>query len=494
MAGATSKTLSASKPGEYRAVLTLKSNAATIYEAVVNLAGAPCKIYELDLSCQVPNNITLPNAVAAGVQLAAGDEFTAGDYTVVVTEIISGSPAGWKGKGYIKMKLVAGIVLKQVSVNFENAVVNECYELASGSVVTDYDPTWGNILDVDDVFSILDNYVDLQAELNDFLQIFSGSPEDVAKLNEYKAKFHDLNSLIQNNGDLDAQTKSGFQGEVDGLDDYIECAGDDNQGLNLRRAAFPGICTFNPWTALAKCLGSAAIDVFLQYTCKWIELVVDGKPKNFTDFNGISAAMKWDETLASATMSCAFSLIPIPNNKAAAVLVGVGAAEGAALGFTNNVIAQYNTLKNQYPIDQIIKNIQFRPALQPAAVEGMIQVITMVVTRRVSESPKVQSFFKTLQTKANTNGMASVRKLLKNAGLDDDTIDLLLKKLGIGDRFYHKQKDLLREWKGKIDDTKSTSIQKGNFGEIASDAYLQDLGFQPLHSRIQDINKSTRQG
>ena len=168
IAGATSKTLSASKPGEYGAVLTLKSNAATICEAVINLAGAPCKIYELDLSCQIPNNITLLNAVATGVQLAVGDEFTAGDYTIVVTEIISGSPTGWKGKGYVKMKLVAGIVLKQISVNFENAVVNECYELASGSVVTDYDPNWGSVLDIDQIQNEIEN---IRNEIIEFIEI-----------------------------------------------------------------------------------------------------------------------------------------------------------------------------------------------------------------------------------------------------------------------------------------------------------------------------------
>ncbi|NBA84796.1 hypothetical protein GVN16_03450 [Emticicia sp. CRIBPO] len=183
IAGATSKTLSASKPGEYRAVLTLKSNAATICEAVINLAGAPCKIYELDLSCQVPNNITLPNAVATGVQLAVGDEFTAGDYTVVVTEIISGSPTGWKGKGYVKMKLVAGIVLKKISVNFDNAVVNECYELASGSVITDYDPNWGGILDFDEVVNEASSiYSDVSNVLKDLFSVFTGTCDQIQKI------------------------------------------------------------------------------------------------------------------------------------------------------------------------------------------------------------------------------------------------------------------------------------------------------------------------
>ncbi len=195
IAGATGRSIQISKPGEYRAVLTLKSNPQTICEAVAQISAEPCKVYELDLSCQVPNNITLPNAVAAGVQLGVGDEFTAGDYTVVVTEIISGSPAGWKGKGYVKLKAIAGIVLKKVSVNFENAVVNECYELASGSVVTDYDPSWGGVLDIDGTFDNfnkviasvkdgLDDLKDLYQTIFDRLEVLDCSQEAISKLNE----------------------------------------------------------------------------------------------------------------------------------------------------------------------------------------------------------------------------------------------------------------------------------------------------------------------
>lgn len=240
IAGATSKTLSASKPGEYRAVLTLKSNAATICEAVINLAGAPCKIYELDLSCQVPNNITLPNAVATGVQLAVGGEFTAGDYTVVVTEIVSGSPVGWKGKGYVKMKLVAGIVLKQISVNFENVVVNECYELASGSVVTDYDPNWGSIFDIDALVETINDIRDLTQTIFTWSENFTGIPEDCEFLKENLPNLKAYHSEIGNSKTFSESEitliKNSLSEAIQGFESILNdnCSCNTNQNLRIQ--------------------------------------------------------------------------------------------------------------------------------------------------------------------------------------------------------------------------------------------------------------------
>ncbi|WP_255068288.1 hypothetical protein [Lacihabitans sp. LS3-19] len=138
----------------------------------------------------------MPDIQAAGVTLAPGDKFTAGDYTVVITEITSGDPAGYKGTGYVEMKLVAGIIAKKIAVDFTNLVVNECYEMASGEVQTQYDPNWGNVIDVDagidDVKSIIDkltgkieNYDGTESSKQEICEGLNNVMQEITNNNEF---------------------------------------------------------------------------------------------------------------------------------------------------------------------------------------------------------------------------------------------------------------------------------------------------------------------
>lgn len=66
---------------------------------------------------------------------------------------------------------------------------------------------------------------------------------------------------------------------------------------------------------------------------------------------------------------------------------------------------------------------------------------------------------------------------------------------GIGkylDEIYTSQKSVINQWKNTI--ANATNIRKGNFGEMASDAFLSEKGWQPLHARLQNIDAPTRQG
>ncbi|MCA0364034.1 MAG: hypothetical protein LCH67_08320 [Bacteroidetes bacterium] len=189
IAGAPNKyEYSIDKPGEYKAVLSLKVNPATTCETTININAKPCKTFQ-DQACGTPVNVTLPDVQAVGVSLATGDKFTAGDYTVVITEITSGSPSGYIGKGYVEMRLVAGILAKKIGVDFTNLVVNECYEMAGGSVITQYDPNWGNIVDVDATFKELKSLID---DLTNKIELFDGSEQskqDICSgLNEVKGE------------------------------------------------------------------------------------------------------------------------------------------------------------------------------------------------------------------------------------------------------------------------------------------------------------------
>ncbi|TAF76572.1 MAG: hypothetical protein EAZ53_03435, partial [Bacteroidetes bacterium] len=60
------------------------------------------------------------------------------------------------------------------------------------------------------------------------------------------------------------------------------------------------------------------------------------------------------------------------------------------------------------------------------------------------------------------------------------------------DDIYNVQKNIINQWKNNI--ATATNIRKGNFGEMASDAFLAEKNFQPLHTRLQNIDAPTRQG
>ncbi len=213
----------------YIANLSLKLNPATTCTAEAHLNAIPCKSYLLDLNCQLPNNICLPDIQAVGVALAPGDKFTAGDYTVVITEITSGDPAGFIGTGYVEMKLVAGIVAKKIAVDFTNLVVNDCYEMAGGSVITQYDPNWGGVLDLDPLetnnVDIAENQgeklIENNDKINQILDIFDCSPTQIKELRKYLDEQDALASRSQKNDDYSSTQKAEIQTSVNEIKSLV---------------------------------------------------------------------------------------------------------------------------------------------------------------------------------------------------------------------------------------------------------------------------------
>ncbi|WP_337045155.1 hypothetical protein [Emticicia sp. 17c] len=189
-------TLSTDKIGEYVAILSLKMRPENTCEAKVNINAIPCKVYDGVPTCgTAPSNIEVPSTTAAGINLSIGDKFTVGDYTVVVTEITSGGAGGWNGKGYIEFKLINNITINKVAVLLENAVINECYQLAGGKIVTQYDTNWGNILDADEIIDdALSIYKKVSNNLTDLFSVFSGTCDEVLKIESEVKK---LESALQ---------------------------------------------------------------------------------------------------------------------------------------------------------------------------------------------------------------------------------------------------------------------------------------------------------
>lgn len=90
-------------------------------------------------------------------QLFPGNMFKAGDFPVKVIEA-NGSNGRFSGKGYVSFPYFKNI---KVAVNFTNIFVNNESQLAEGTVVTVYDPSWGNILDVDEVIDVVEDITDV---------------------------------------------------------------------------------------------------------------------------------------------------------------------------------------------------------------------------------------------------------------------------------------------------------------------------------------------
>jgi|GEM_PF-2903622 len=107
------------------------------------------------LDCGVSPDINLTNMEPLAT-IGVGAKFKAGDFPVEILEI-SGAAGRFTGKGYVKLPYLENI---KVAVEFTNILINTDSEMAEGTVITVYDPTWKNILDVDVVIDVADDILD----------------------------------------------------------------------------------------------------------------------------------------------------------------------------------------------------------------------------------------------------------------------------------------------------------------------------------------------
>ncbi|WP_405247892.1 fibronectin type III domain-containing protein [Cellulophaga sp. Asnod2-G02] len=92
--------------------------------------------------------------------LSKGEKFTAGDFPINVLEV-SGSKGRFTGKGYVTIPYLNSI---RVGVQFTNVLINTEKQLAEGTVITLYDPSLKNILDVDDAIETVGNVAEAVGE------------------------------------------------------------------------------------------------------------------------------------------------------------------------------------------------------------------------------------------------------------------------------------------------------------------------------------------
>jgi hypothetical protein len=141
--------------------------------------------------------------------LAPGDVVRCGDFNITIIEA-TGNANGWNGKGYVKVPTLNA----EVSIILRNAVFNDCYQLTNANataelptVYTEYDPKWGNVVDVDDVIGIFKNLI---TDFNDFLKTYKGTPEDKAKMEDFLTKMREST----NNPNLIPEVKTELETKI----------------------------------------------------------------------------------------------------------------------------------------------------------------------------------------------------------------------------------------------------------------------------------------
>ncbi|QFZ54943.1 hypothetical protein FEZ18_09095 [Oceanihabitans sp. IOP_32] len=117
-----------------------KSNWSMVKQFTTHIADNQESVYE----CGITPDFTLSNTDPLQT-LAKGDVFTAGDFPVNILNV-EGSNGRFTGTGYVTIPYLNSI---KVSVLFTNVLINTDKQLAEGTVITYYDPSLKNILDVD---------------------------------------------------------------------------------------------------------------------------------------------------------------------------------------------------------------------------------------------------------------------------------------------------------------------------------------------------------
>lgn len=175
---ATATTLTASQRGEYT-VLVQVPGLSNACEVTTTLSATPCQsINPTYRGCQT---VTITSATATNQisTLVPGEYFYAGDYRVDVSSaMLSGS--GWVGEGSIDITLMSGIKLP-VRVELNGVMLNDCYEMTGGTVKTLYDPTWGNIADVDE---FVDDVKEALGQVQNLLSSYKETAEDARRVQE----------------------------------------------------------------------------------------------------------------------------------------------------------------------------------------------------------------------------------------------------------------------------------------------------------------------
>jgi hypothetical protein len=162
-----------------------------------------------------------------------------------VTSISGGGSGGWTGEGTVAITLLKGVKLP-VKVILTNAKLNDCYELLSGTVVTAYDPTWGNVLDVGVIVSQIR---DLTNQLSDLYNNYTGTQAEKDKIRATNAQ---LCAALTDNSLSEAQKQellADCQAYNTKSETFLACPAPSTNAVDIQktaRVADGGSCSVTP--------------------------------------------------------------------------------------------------------------------------------------------------------------------------------------------------------------------------------------------------------
>jgi hypothetical protein len=399
--------LTADQRGDYKLQLAIPGLAQTC-DAYVSLSAKPCTERKPTYASCRSVNVSNPDAANTLPLLQVGDTFNAADYTVTVTEVTGGGAGGWSGTGTLEVTLLNGINLP-VSVTFENAKLNDCYELVNGKVLTLYDPDWGNIVDVDLLGArLLEDYIALQAELLELLNTYGGTAAERSRITRKIAEVESFKAELAA-ADVDGDLKTAITAESTDLTAFATCSLDTVPGIRGGRKA---ACTYVPWVKIAQIVGAAAVDVLLSYTFKWLEIRLDGTPVDYGDYKGITGRMDWEAVTASAVVSGLSELIPFGGGRSVvtAMLAGGGGAAGSA--FATELLTQVNRLYQPgRSLQEVIKLLNWQSAISAAKDAGLAAAVTVGLFT-AARHPSVKNFVKSISRKIISRNPTVVRNTM----------------------------------------------------------------------------------
>ncbi|SOE21245.1 hypothetical protein SAMN06298216_1716 [Spirosomataceae bacterium TFI 002] len=214
----TTPTLSVNDVGTYE--LSVGNELVSCYYDIA-LSGSPCLPLEASSELQCSTAFDFPAQSDNELeQLKVGDTFIAADYTFKVTEITSSGADGFTGLGIGSIRLINGIDIDILPIEFKNIALNSCYQYIGVSrlpsnedefvgIRTQYDPEWSNILDVGKIYkNINELFSDLEKDLDDAIGVFEAQSDE--EILEY---------ILKNKNDCERYAQA-----VRDLEDYPEPA------------------------------------------------------------------------------------------------------------------------------------------------------------------------------------------------------------------------------------------------------------------------------
>ena len=172
----------------------------------IDIFAQPCTVVGDNFACGTAGGSAIDADQTDLQNLAVGDEFTTSDYTVVVTDMESGSPAaGWKGKGKLIfnfLKLSNNLAIQiPISVKFDGIKINQCYQLYYGTVITEYDPSWGSVRSIKNIQDELDA---IRQQLIDLLTV--GTEINNSQIQSLSTRLEEIKSNDIINWDNESKT------------------------------------------------------------------------------------------------------------------------------------------------------------------------------------------------------------------------------------------------------------------------------------------------